>query len=44
MTIQPIMTLALALPLWFFHQSPAMAADPIILKKSVEYRVIIPST
>ncbi len=33
MNIRLIMTLALALPLWFFHQSPVLAADPIMTQE-----------
>jgi len=36
MNIRPIMTLALALPLWFFHQSLVLAADSIITQERAE--------
>jgi hypothetical protein len=36
MNIRPIMTLALALPLWLFHQSPVLAADPIMTQEEAQ--------
>ena len=36
MNIRPIMTLTLALPLWFFYQSPVMAADPIMTQERAQ--------